>query len=78
VTRALSIGISSQVAGKECWLRLNEVIRAFPGECDVEFVVTLETGVSVSLGLDQWRVSVDDRLLGALEQVVGYSALELR
>ena len=78
VTRALSIGIASQVASKECWLRLNEVIRAFPGECDVEFVVTLETGVSVSLGLEQWKVSVDDRLLGALEQVVGYSALELR
>jgi DNA polymerase-3 subunit alpha len=78
VTRALSVGIASGTANRENWVRLSEIIRTFPGDCDIEFIVTLETGVAVSLGLDQSRVCVDDRLLGALEQVVGYSAIELR
>jgi DNA polymerase-3 subunit alpha len=78
VTRGVSVGIASSSANRDNWQKLSDVIRSFPGECDIEFVVTLETGVAVSLGLDQLRVSVDDQLLGALEQVVGYSAIELR
>jgi len=78
VTRGLSVGIASNASNQESWRRLGDILRSSPGECDVEIIVTLDTGVAVTLGVDPLRVTVDDQLLGALEQVVGYSAIELR
>jgi DNA polymerase III subunit alpha len=78
VTRTLTVSLVSTATDKDTWHRLSELVRSFPGDCDLEFVVTLDNGVDVALGLDSWRVSADDGLLGALEQVVGYSAIELR
>ena len=78
VTRAINVQISAEQAHKDTWTKLREVIGSNPGNCELEFVVTLDNGVEVALALDQKRVSPDDGFLGALERVIGNNAIELR
>jgi DNA polymerase-3 subunit alpha len=78
VTRGLTVRISTERAQRDTWVKLNEVIAAFPGACEVEFVVTLDSGVEVALGLDQLRVNPTDGFLGALERIIGNNSVDLR
>ena len=78
VTRAINVRISAELAHRETWTKLRDVVGLNPGNCELEFVVMLDNGVEVALALDQKRVSPDDGFLGALERVIGNNAIELR
>ncbi len=78
VTRAINIRISPELARQDTWTKLRDIIASSPGNCDVEFVVTLDNGIEVALGLDHSRVSPDDGFLGALERVIGNNSVDLR
>jgi len=78
VTRTINVRVSGELASTDIWKRLRDVIEEHPGSCELEVLLSLDSGVEVSLGLDAAKVSPDELLLGALERIVGNHCVELR
>lgn len=78
VTRAINVRVVGDCTSADTWTKLRDVISENPGNCEVEVLITLDSGVEVALGLDKARVNPDELLLGALERLVGNQAVELR
>ena len=78
VTRSINVRVSGDNATADTWARLRDAIAESPGNCEVEVLITLDSGVEVVLGLDKARASPDEIFLGAIERLVGNNSVDLR
>ncbi len=61
-TRGVLIRVSEEEHGSDIMKRLNEVLRAFPGECPLELRVDLADGRQVSMKAPQHRLAIQAEL----------------
>ncbi|HHH10504.1 MAG TPA: DNA polymerase III subunit alpha, partial [Sorangium sp.] len=77
-TRSVSLRLTVEQAPREVLVQLAEVLRATPGRCPVQLVLTMPTGAEAVLSLGGLRVAPNDALLSALERLFGRNVAELR
>ncbi|MEM6787693.1 MAG: DNA polymerase III subunit alpha [Myxococcota bacterium] len=78
-TRAVSIRLSAEGAGRPQVEALADVLRCSPGGCPVQLIVVTEEGAEAVLSVgDGLRVEPTDDLLARVERILGYGVTELR
>lgn len=59
-TRGVAIRVSEKAHGEETLDKLHEILRGYPGPCEVQLVVFLADGTRVGLACERPKVKIDD------------------
>jgi DNA polymerase-3 subunit alpha len=70
-TRAVAIRVSEQGHGEQKLQQLHEILRGYPGNCELQLSICLSDGSRVSCTCDQLRVAVNDELRTRVDQLLG-------
>jgi len=70
-TRGVVIRIDEATHGQEILPQLREVLRAYPGRCEVRLLLCLADGSRVYLNSERPRVDVTPELRGRLDNLLG-------
>jgi len=70
-TKGIRIRIDEQLHGEKGIDAVAEILRGYPGACDVEFSLWLQDGARVMLKSDTLRVGIDPELRRRLEEYLG-------
>jgi DNA polymerase-3 subunit alpha len=76
-TRGVKIRLDEQRHGSECLSKLREIIRFYPGEGEVQLLLSLENGSQVTLSVGKYRVKVTDELRRRVDDLLGPGNLQL-
>ncbi len=76
-TRGIFIRLSESEHVRDDVLRLREILRGYPGSCEVQFQVLLADGARVLFKLDQPRVEISAELRSRVEALVGSGNVRL-
>jgi DNA polymerase III subunit alpha len=77
-TKSIAIRLHERKTKPDQLGKLGEVLRASPGGCPVQLVITLESGSEAILNLKGMRVEPSDGMLARLEKLFGEKVAELR
>jgi DNA polymerase-3 subunit alpha len=76
-TRGIRLRISEAQHGARGVGELNEILRGYPGNCELQFVVCLEDGRRVFMKSEQVRVGIDPELRERLDTFLGPGNVQL-
>jgi DNA polymerase-3 subunit alpha len=76
-TRGVMIRIQEERHTADDVTRLREILRGYPGSCDVQFQVTLADGSRIYLKTDQLRIALGAEMRERVEALLGPGALRL-
>ena len=70
-TRAVAIHVSEEGHGEQKLQQLREILRGYPGNCELQLSICLSDGSRVSCTCDEVRVAVNDELRTRVDQLLG-------
>ncbi len=70
-TRGVVIRLSEERHGQGKLEELHEVLRGYPGDCELQLLIDLTEGSRVCCTCDGLRVAVNDEMRGRVEQLLG-------
>jgi DNA polymerase-3 subunit alpha len=76
-TSGLVVRIDQREHGPETLHRLREIVRGYPGPCELRLVLALEDGQRVFLRSGRVHVEITDKLLEHLEALLGRESVQL-
>jgi DNA polymerase-3 subunit alpha len=76
-TRGMLIRLHENTHTRDDVFRLREILRGYPGQCDVQFQVWLADGSRVSLKSDQMRIALGAELRSRVNALVGEENVRL-
>jgi DNA polymerase-3 subunit alpha len=77
-TKGVVIRIDEGQHTREDVVRLREILRGYPGTCDLQFVVLLADGSKVFMRTDTLRVALDPEMLRRVDELLGAGNLRLQ
>ena len=76
-TRGLLLRVSEQSHGEEGLAKLHEILRGYPGNCELQLVIFLADGTRVPMSCDRMRVEINNEMWSRLEELLGPGNLRL-
>jgi DNA polymerase-3 subunit alpha len=76
-TKGIVIRLDESLHSREDVVRLREILRGYPGACDLQFVVRLADGSKVFLRTDTLRVGLDAEMRSRVDELLGAGNLRL-
>ncbi len=76
-TRGIVIRISEETHGHESIDRLYEILRGYPGGCELQMVVFLADGTRVPMSCEGMRVEINEEMWSRVEDLLGPGNLRL-
>ncbi len=76
-TRGIVIRVSEQAHGEESLEKLYQILRGYPGPCEVQLAMFLADGTRVLMGSERLRVAIDDQMRSRVEDLLGKGNLRL-
>ncbi len=76
-TKGIVIRLDESLHSREDVLRLREILRGYPGACDLQFQVWLADGSKVFLRSDTQRVALDAEMRSRVDELLGPGNLRL-
>lgn len=76
-TRGLVVRLTEHKHGTETLKSLFEILRGYPGPCDLQMLVCLDDGARVTLHSDGLRVQVNDEMRLRIDDLLGPGNLKL-
>jgi DNA polymerase-3 subunit alpha len=76
-TKGIVLRLNENQHSREDVVRLREVLRGYPGNCEVQFQVWLKDGSRVSMRSDKLRVSLDAEMRTRIDDLLGPGNLRL-
>ena len=76
-TRGVSIRLDEQAHGERGLEQLYEILRGYPGSCELELLLRLSDGSQVTCVCDSLRVELNAEMRGRVEQLLGSGSLRL-
>ena len=70
-TRGIAIRVSEKAHGEEALDKLQEILRGYPGPCEVQLVVFLGDGTRVGLACERPTVTIDDEMRRRVDDLLG-------
>ena len=70
-TRGVKIRIFEQAHGRGKLEQLHEILRGYPGQCELQLVICLADGSQVPCTCDKFRVAVNPEMRGRVDQLLG-------
>ncbi len=70
-TRGLAIRLTQPQHGSETLKSLREILRGYPGDCELQMLLCLEDGSRVSLKSDAVRVGINDEMRTRVDDLLG-------
>ena len=77
-TGGILINVSESEHGEEGLEKLKEILRGYPGKCELNLCLTLDDGTRVSLVSQEMFVEVNSELKSRVRDLLGDNALHLR
>lgn len=76
-TRGVAIRISEEGHGQGKLEQLHEILRGYPGNCELQLLIYLTDGSRVCCACDELRVAVDEEMRTRVDQLLGPGNLRL-
>jgi DNA polymerase-3 subunit alpha len=70
-TRGIRVRVIEETHGVKKLEMLHEILRGYPGECQVELVLCLADGKRVPCRCDNFRVAINPEMRSRVEQLLG-------
>ncbi|HWB14425.1 MAG TPA: DNA polymerase III subunit alpha [Pirellulales bacterium] len=70
-TKGIRITVDEQTHGEKALERLREIVRGYPGKCELQLALQLADGCKVYCRCDEVRVELNDEMRRRIEEVVG-------
>ncbi|HEV3342512.1 MAG TPA: OB-fold nucleic acid binding domain-containing protein, partial [Pirellulales bacterium] len=70
-TKGVAVRVSEQTHGEKALERLREIVRGYPGNCELQLVLLLADGSKVYCRCDDVRVELNDEMRRRIEELVG-------
>jgi DNA polymerase-3 subunit alpha len=77
LTRGVSIRLDEQAHGERGLEQLYEILRGYPGRCEIELLLRLADGSRVTCVSDSLRVDLNAEMRGRVEQLLGQGSLRI-
>jgi DNA polymerase III subunit alpha len=77
LTRGVAIRLDARQHGERGLEGLYEILRGYPGKCEVQLALTLEDGSRVVCACDKLRVTINPEMRGRLEDLLGAGHVRL-
>ena len=74
-TRAVVINLDEQQTPPEQVNRLHEILRGYPGECEVRFSLRLADGARITMKSDRFKLSLNAEMRARVDQLLGPGGL---
>ena len=75
---AVVINLGEAAHGEKGLEQLKEILRGYPGKCEIQLCLTLEDGVRVSVTSQDVRVEVNSEMKSRVRDLLGENAIQLR
>jgi DNA polymerase-3 subunit alpha len=76
-TKGIAIRVDEKLHGAKVLPQLKEILRAYPGGCDLNLVLCLENGKRVMLRTDGMKVGVDPQMRTRVDDLLGAGNFKL-
>ena len=76
-TRGIALRLHEETHGERALTQLREILRGYPGECEVQLVLSLADGGRVQLRLGNVKVDVTPELRRRVDELLGTSNVRL-
>ena len=76
-TRGVMIRVSEETHGLERLEQLYEILRGYPGNCELQFVIFLADGTRVPMTCEKMRVEINGEMWSRVEELLGPGNLRL-
>ncbi len=76
-TSGVLIDLDEQETGTEKVQRLHEILRGYPGECELRFSLRLADGAHVTMRSDRVKLSLNSEMRARVDQLLGAGRLSL-
>ncbi|MFH1265365.1 MAG: OB-fold nucleic acid binding domain-containing protein, partial [Planctomycetota bacterium] len=76
-TRGVRIRVAEETHGQKGLEKLYEILRGYPGNCELELVVFLADGTRVPMSCERLRVNVNPEMRSRIEALLGPGNLQL-
>jgi DNA polymerase-3 subunit alpha len=76
-TRGLALRVHEEQQGERGLSQLREILRGYPGECEVQLVLCLSDGSRVQLRSGNLRVDVNREMRSRIEDLIGAGNIRL-
>jgi len=70
-TRGVAVRISEEGHGQQKLEQLHEILRGYPGNCELQLLIYLTDGSRVCCACDELRVAVDEEMRSRVDQLLG-------
>ena len=70
-TKGVAVRVDEQAHGEKALERLREIVRGYPGNCELQLVLVLADGCKVYCRCDDVRVELNDEMRVRIEELVG-------
>ncbi|MDA7977473.1 MAG: DNA polymerase III subunit alpha [Pirellulales bacterium] len=76
-TRGVQINLDETTAPPEKVRRLHEILRGYPGDCEVRFSLKLTDGACVTMKCDRFKLALNAEMRARVDQLLGPGGLTL-
>jgi len=76
-TQGVRIRVAEETHGQEGLEKLYEILRGYPGKCELELVIFLADGTRVPMSCERLRVDVSHEMRSRVEALLGPGNLRL-
>jgi len=76
-TRGLVLRVSEQSHGEAGLAKLHEILRGYPGNCELQLVIFLADGTRVPMSCERMRVAINNEMWSRVEELLGPGNLRL-
>ena len=70
-TRGVVIRVSEEIHGQQKLEQLHEILRGYPGRCQLQLVIDLSDGRRVACDCDEFRVAVTGEMRSRVDELMG-------